>query len=181
MSEPKITTMGFIYFILGFILLLAILSYVLPNNYKVSKTVTMPFSTATVFNNVADLSKYHEWNPWQKEDPNAQHEVVGQAKTKGHKYSWNGKRVGIGSLTLKNVEENKSIDFDLDFVKPFKSHADDGWLFEAITENSCKVTWHNGGALAAGMPRLMGPMITKQLNKQFEVGLKNLEALCAKG
>jgi ribosome-associated toxin RatA of RatAB toxin-antitoxin module len=169
--------MVFIYILLAVILLLAILSFVLPDKYLVEKSVVVDTNVSAVFDNVADLGQYKNWNPWQKMEPTSEGKVSGTPKTVGHQYEWIGKKIGSGSLTLKELTENKTIHFDLEFLKPWKSKAADNWHFEEINENQCKVTWSNSGGLPAGMARLMGPMIKKQLNQQFEEGLTNLKNL----
>ena len=68
--------------------------------------------------------------------------------------------------------------FDLEFLKPWKSKAKDNWLFEAWGNNETKVTWQNSGALPWPMASLMGPMIIKNLNFQFQQGLNNLKQMC---
>jgi ribosome-associated toxin RatA of RatAB toxin-antitoxin module len=169
--------MIFIYVFIGIIVLLAILSLIMPKQYFVEKTMVMHTAVNNVFNNVANLEQYKEWNPWQKTDPNASHTITGMPKTIGHQYAWNGKKVGQGNLTIKNLEENKSVSFALQFIKPWNALADDNWQFESTGTDECRVTWSNQGDLPAPMARLMGPMIKAQLNKQFVQGLENLRKL----
>ncbi|RYY62654.1 MAG: hypothetical protein EOO05_02080 [Chitinophagaceae bacterium] len=103
--------------------------------------------------------------------------ITGNPGTPGHKYEWNGKKVGHGHLTLKDLD-NRHIHFDLQFLKPFKSTAKDNWLFEPWGDNGTKITWQNSGNLPWPIARLVGPMMSKGLNQQFEKGLKNLKDLC---
>jgi hypothetical protein len=66
----------------------------------------------------------------------------------------------------------------LEFLKPWKSKAKDNWLFEHWGDGETKVTWQNSGNLPWPMARLMGPIIHKNLNHQFEAGLSNLKKFC---
>jgi hypothetical protein len=84
--------------------------------------------------------------------------------------------VGEGSLTINSVDK-KHIHFDLEFLKPWKSHAKDNWLFEEWQNGETKVTWQNSGELPWPMARIMGPLINKNLNHQFEKGLSNLKKM----
>lgn len=78
--------------------------------------------------------------------------------------------------------DDRHIHFDLEFFKPFKSKAKDNWLFEPWGDgNETKVTWQNSGQLPWPIASLMGPMITKNLNHQFEQGLNNLKKMCEGG
>jgi hypothetical protein len=169
--------MIFIYILAALIGALLIGAYLMPKSYNVEKSIIINKSPAAVRNFVADLNHYSQWNPWQQSDPTATHTITGQAGTPQHKYAWEGKKVGTGSLTLISSDD-KHIHFDLEFVKPWKSKAKDNWLFEAWGDgNETKVTWQNSGELPWPMARLMGPMINKNLNHQFGVGLENLKKM----
>ena len=126
---------------------------------------------------IANLKDYALWNPWQQSDPTATNSITGTPGTPGHKYAWEGKKVGVGALTLNHMDD-RNIHFDLEFFKPWKSKAKDNWHFEPIGSNETKVTWQNSGQLPWPVARMMGPMISKGLNKQFVEGLNNLKKLC---
>lgn len=169
--------MIFVYIFIGLIASLLIVAALLPKTFNVEKTIIIKQSVAEVMNKVGDLNFYSKWNPWQQADPSATNNITGSAKTPGHKYAWEGKKVGVGSLTLLSLDE-KHIHFELEFFKPWKSKAKDNWLFEPWGDGSeTKVTWQNSGGLPWPMARLMGPMITKNLNHQFEQGLNNLKTM----
>jgi hypothetical protein len=167
-----------VYVILGFVALLLIIAAFLPGTYNVEKSTIIKKNQNDVMNSVGDLNYYSKWNPWQQSDPSAKSTITGTPKTPGHRYGWEGKKVGVGSLTLNNMDD-KHIHFDLEFLKPFKSKAKDNWLFEHWGDgNETKVTWQNSGAFPWPVARLLGPSITKQLHQQFEQGLSNLKKLC---
>lgn len=172
-----------LYFIIifaGFIALLLIVAAFLPKGFNIEKNIVIHQPAGVVMNNVGDLNNYRAWNPWQKLDPQAKSTITGEPNTPGHRYSWEGKKVGVGSLTLLSVD-NKHIHFELEFLKPFASKAKDNWLFEPWGNEDTKVTWQNSGELPWPMARLMGPMLNKSLNKQFEDGLANLKKMCEDG
>lgn len=169
--------MIFVYIFLGLILLLLAASSMMPKTYTVEKTTIINKPVPDVMGKVGDLNYYSKWNPWQQMDKTATNTITGTPQTPGHKYEWTGKKIGIGALTINNADD-KHIHFDLEFFKPWKSKAKDNWLFEEWSNNDTKVTWQNSGDLPWPMARLMGPMIIKNLNHQFETGLKNLKAMC---
>lgn len=114
-------------------------------------------------------------------EPGATKTISGTANTSGHKYEWRGKKIGVGNLTIRSIDP-KHIHIDLVFLNPWKAKAKDNWLFEPWGDgNETKVTWQNSGDLPWPMARLMGPMINKNLNHQFEVGLENLKKMCEGG
>lgn len=169
-----------LYIIIGLIALIVLLMFILPGKYLVKKSIVVNSDISKCYSMAADLNNYRDWNPWSKMEPDAKKSITGTPKTVGHRYDWEGKKIGIGSLTVKRVEENKAVDLTLEFVKPFQSLADDNWTFEQLPNNQVKIVWSNSGDLPAGMARLMGPMITKNLNKQFEQGLNSIKELCEK-
>jgi hypothetical protein len=167
----------FVIVFVSFIALLLVIAAFLPKRFNIEKTIVIHCSTEIVMNNVGDLHHYREWNPWQQMDPSSKTTITGDPNTKGHRYSWEGKKVGIGSLTLLSLDA-KHIHFELEFVKPFASKAKDNWLFEHWGSDDTKVTWQNSGELPWPVARLMGPLLNKSLNKQFEQGLNNLKKMC---
>ncbi len=149
----------------------------LPGSYSIEKSITINASPETCYDKVADLNQYRDWNPWSQMEPDASKTVSGTPKTVGHRYEWQGKKIGTGSLTVKKVAPHKAVDTELQFIKPWKSIAQDNWTFEP-QGNQTKVVWKNYGPLAYPSARLMGSFISKNLNQQFEVGLHNLKTLC---
>lgn len=166
--------------VLGLLIVAALLiAALLPGAYNIEKKIIINRPLGAVMEKVADLHYYAQWNPWQKTEPDSKQEISGTPMTKGHRYSWKGNKIGEGSLTLRDIDP-KHIHFDLEFIKPFKSSANDNWLFEEWGNAETKITWQNNGDLPYPMGRLMGPILNKTLQKQFEQGLLNLKALCEK-
>ena len=166
-----------VYIILGIVLVVLLLSLIMPSKYLVEKTVIIKSSPDTVTDYVANLNQYATWNPWQQMDPYSKRLISGTPKTPGHRYEWEGKKTGVGSLTLNSIDK-KHIQFDLEFIKPFKSKAKDNWVLEPWGDGETKVTWQNSGELPWPIGRLMSPMINKNLNQQFDAGLGNLKKVC---
>lgn len=159
------------------VLSLLLVSLILPGKYHIEKTTIIKKSVPDVMDKIADLHNYAAWNPWQQSDPAAIGTITGIPKTIGHKYAWEGKKVGVGSLTLRDIDK-KHVHFILEFIKPFRSIASDDWLFEEWGSGETKITWSNNGELPFPIARLMGPFLTKNLHKQFESGLINLKKMC---
>lgn len=169
--------MIFVYIFVGLIAALLIIAAFLPKIFNVEKTIIVKRPLDQVRNFVADLHYYSAWNPWQQSDPSVKSSITGSPGIPGHLYEWRGKKVGVGSLRLNNMDE-RHIHFDLTFLKPWKSKAKDNWLFEPWGEGETKITWQNSGELPWPIARLMGPMVNKNLNIQFDKGLSNLKNMC---
>lgn len=166
-----------IYIILAVILGLLVGAALMPKVYNIEKTVIIKKTVTEVMERIGNLNYYREWNPWQQTDTTAESTITGTPQQPGHKYAWTGKKIGVGSLTVNSIDD-KHIHFDLEFLKPWKSKAKDNWLFEPWGDSETKVTWQNSGALPWPIARLMGPMISKNLNHQFTIGLENLKKIC---
>ena len=169
-----------VYIIMALIALVLIIAALLPGKYSIKKEIVIAKPAAHVYSRVADLNYYRDWNPWHKMEAAASSKITGTPATVGHKFEWDGKKIGQGSLTIKGLTAPQEITLDLEFIKPWKSMALDCWTFDDLNNGSTKVVWENSGPLQFPMARLMGPMINKNLNQQFEQGLKNLKELCEK-
>ena len=157
--------MIFVFIFIGLVVVILLISAFMPSRYQVEKSTVINKPVTEVMDKVSDFNHYARWNPWLQMDPPATKTITGTPKRSGHKYSWHGKKIGIGSLTITGID-SKHIHFDLEFLKPWKSHAKDNWLFEDWGTAETKVTWQNSGELPWPMARLMGPMINKNLNRR---------------
>jgi len=166
-----------LYILVGLFLLLLIIAALLPSKYNVEKSIIIKRPKSEVTEKIADLNHLKDWNPWQRAEPTAKAIISGNPRTAGHRYEWNGKKIGAGKLTIRDIDR-KHIHFDVEFIRPWKSKASDNWLFEDWGTNETKVTWQNVGQLPYPIARLMWPMIIKNQNRQFVEGLDNLKKLC---
>lgn len=173
--------MIFVYIFVGLIVTLLLIAALMPKTYNVERSIIIQKTADRVKSYVSNFNEYAAWNPWQKMEPNAEKTISGTPGLAGHTYKWKGKKIGIGSLTLKSADD-KHIHIDLEFLKPWKAKAKDNWLFEPWGDGSeTKVTWQNSGDLPWPIARLMGPMINKNLYHQFGAGLDNLKKMCEQG
>jgi Polyketide cyclase / dehydrase and lipid transport len=169
--------MAVLYVLFCLVIILLIVAATLPDRYHVEHFTVIKSSLRDVMDKVSDLNYYARWNPWQLKEKEGHYEITGSPRMPGHRYSWYGKKTGIGTLTLRKLDD-RHIHFDLEFIKPVKAKAKDNWVFEEWGIGETKVTWQNNGDLPFPVARLMGPILKKSLNKQFINGLRNLKNLC---
>ncbi len=169
--------MIFVYIFLGLIVLLLLVAAGMPKSFSIEKSTVIKKPVSEVIPWVGNLEQYAAWNPWQQMEPGSKKTFTGTPMQPGHQYEWEGKKIGVGSLKLVAIDQNH-VNFDLQFLKPWKSKAKDNWVFEPWGQIDTKVTWQNAGELPWPMARLMGPLIQKNLDKQFEKGLENLKKAC---
>jgi hypothetical protein len=173
------TFLYIIYVLVAIILILLVIALYLPNGYFIEKHAIIKRPCDVVMNKVADLHNYAQWSPWLKMDANSKSKITGTPKMPGHKYTWEGKRIGVGSLTLRDID-HKHVFFELQFIKPFKARGRDNWIFEEWGNGETKVTWQDFGDLPYPHGRLIAFLMYKNLNRQFTEGMNNLKNLCEK-
>ena len=151
--------------------------YFLPDHYNVSSSINISKPAHLVYAEVADFNQWKAWSPYDELEPTAGHTFEGTSFSRGHKMTWNGTKLGEGSMTISSTTQDKSIESDLVFLKPFKNTAKDYWEFEE-TDNTTKVTWGTQGGLSYPFGRLFGLTIDKMLGKTQKHGLENLRNSC---
>ncbi len=158
---------------------LTIIGLVAPKDYNIHRETVINAPAETVFKNVTTYENFKKWSPWQNLDSNITTTIEGTDGTVGSKYSWKGNdKVGEGSMTVLKIEENKSIEQALEFLKPFKSSTTTYMNLEPA-DGGTKVTWGmkgESGFIVRIMMTLMGGM-DKAVGKDYENGLANLKKL----
>lgn len=167
--------------ILSVIVGIAILiGLVAPKNYNIKRDAVIHAPADVIYKTVSHYSEFPKWNPWQELDPNMKTSLDGTDGTVGAKYSWIGNdEAGAGSMTITRLDEGKSVEQTLEFLKPFKSTATTYINIEP-TEGGQKVTWGMKGEsafVARIFMTLMGGM-DKAVGPDYEKGLAKLKILC---
>ena len=102
----------------------------------IAKSIVVDAPAEKVFNVISNFNEWQPWSPWLITEPEAKVTVSDDAKS----YEWQGKRTGEGNMQVLNEEANKSLDIDLNFLKPWKSQTDVRFELEQDGD-STKVTW----------------------------------------
>ena len=95
-----------------------------------------------VYHNVYDLGEWIQWSPWLIMDRTTKVTVAADKRS----YEWESSRIGSGNMKVVGHEENKSVKYDLNFLKPYKSHAD-VTMTVAPVEGGSKVVWSMDSSL----------------------------------
>ena len=168
------------------ILLLTIVVFVIivlaqPCDFKVSRSITINAPVAAVFAQVNDPSKWEQWSPWAKLDPNGVFTYEAPHAGVGAIAHWHGNSdIGEGSSIITESVPNRHIVYTLDIHKPAQATDILDFTFKP-TGKTTEVTWtieaHNGF-----MGKAVGLLINckKMLGAQFEQGLGSLKALVEK-
>jgi carbon monoxide dehydrogenase subunit G len=167
--------------LLGLVALIAVLAIVIamrPDDFKVSRSVTMAATPAAVFAQVNDFHNWEAWSPWAKTDLNAKCTYEGGSSGEGAIFRWDGNSdVGAGSMTILESQPSDRIHIKLDFIRPFAGTNDVEFTFKPAGDKT-EVTWS-----MAGKNGFMGKAIglfmdcEKMVGDQYEKGLANMQAI----
>jgi len=94
---------------------------------RVEKSIKIKASVEKIAESLSSFKEWSSWSPWLIMDPEAVVKVAEDEKS----YSWEGKRVGAGNMTIQNITGNEKVDYKLVFLKPWKSKADVSFVMKA--------------------------------------------------
>ena len=95
----------------------------------------------------------------------------------GHKQSWNGKKIGSGYIELIEAIPGQKLEYDLFFIKPWKSQSKASFLFNPEDRNT-RVSWTMDGTLPIFlffMKKKMAAMIGKDYDRGLVMLKEKLE------
>ena len=152
-----------------------------PNQFKITRSITINAPAEAVFKNVNDLHNWDAWSPWAKLDPHATNAFEGSALGEGAIMRWAGNdEVGVGSMTITESHPSDTIRFKLEFLKPFAATNTAEFLFTQ-KGNQTEVSWSMMGAnnfIAKAVSVFLD--CDKMVGGQFEKGLQQLKTVSEK-
>ena len=147
------------------------------DTYTVLRTITIDAPPEKIYALISDFHEWSQWSPWDELDPDMKKSYSGQANTVGAGYAWSGNRkAGVGSMTMKELDDPGKVVIDLKFEKPFKSQSTTFFdLHDA--DGQTKVTWTMEGPKTF-MVKVMGLFknMDAMVGPDFEKGLDKLKA-----
>ncbi|NND34621.1 MAG: SRPBCC family protein [Saprospiraceae bacterium] len=169
--------MWLLYVFIVLTIIVFVLGMIAPQDYQVQRSTTIKLPLSKVFDYLKYLKNQDDWSPWQRRDPNMKKEFKGIDGQPGFVSAWEGnKDVGAGEQELTNLVDNKRIESELRFLKPFKSTSDAFIEVEPGDDDSTRVTWGFSGKNNFPMNIIMlFSSMDKMVGKDFEEGLNNLK------
>jgi len=107
----------------------------------VAKSIIIKSSKEKIKTFLADFRNWKNWSPWLVCEPEATLHYADEGKF----YSWEGNRVGAGEMKVTEEKEHR-IDYDLTFLKPWKSKAKVYFTFKEVDEGVL-VSWYMDSSL----------------------------------
>lgn len=136
---------------------------------SVQRSIKIKSSPENVFNVLSDFTQWRIWSPWLITEPKAEMTVSAD----GTSYQWQGERVGQGEMQLLSVEQDQSLNFNLTFLKPWKSTAQ-VQFYLSQQDDEVEVTWSMQSSLPFFM-FWMKNMMQALIGMDYERGLLMLK------
>ncbi len=166
--------------IVALIVLALIIALFVKKEFSAEGEVVINKSKQEVFDYVKLLQNQNNFSVWAKIDPGMKKEFRGTDGTEGFVSAWesNHKDVGQGEQEIKKITGSDRIDYEIRFIKPFKSVAQSHMTLEAAGDNQTKVKWGFSGSMAYpfNLMRLFMDM-EKTINNDLQTGLDNLKGI----
>lgn len=122
-----------------------------------------------VYATIRDFRQWREWSPWLIAEPGCTVEYTKDGKG----YSWAGEIVGSGEMHVVDETSPKVMQCDLNFIKPWKSHADVCFKL-AERDGGTEVVWDMDSKLPSLM-FFMKKMMVAMIGNDYERGLTMLK------
>lgn len=135
---------------------------------QVTKSIEINAPKEKIKKVLKDFSQWRPWSPWMVVEPEAKMEIASDGKS----YTWTGKRVGAGEMKFLD-DKGDRLDYDLTFLKPWKSHALPHFLLQE-NANKTKVTWNMDSSMPFFM-FFMTKTMERLIGMDYERGLKMLK------
>ena len=143
--------------------------------FDVKKSVVIDAPKEKVHAVVRNFRDWIPWSPWLIAEPDCQVNYAAD----GNSYDWEGKIVGSGGMVISGEDAPHWIDYELNFLKPFKSHSKTQFQFEDQGAGT-KTTWTMEGSLPFFL-FWMKPMMSTFVGMDYERGLGMLKEYVEKG
>lgn len=143
--------------------------------FSVDESLVIDAPLAQVRESLLDFRQWPAWSPWICAEPDCKIEYAADGKS----YHWEGAIIGSGSMKILR-EQDSRIDYDLQFLKPFKSKAKVN--FELLQEGAdrTKVHWR----MESSMPFFLFFMVKKTqalISSDYRRGLQRLKDFIERG
>ncbi len=147
----------------------------LPKTFTVQREVTIDRPANEVFDYLKDLRNQPEFSMWSQLDPQMDKTFRGKDGSVGSVYAWssNEKNVGIGELEVKGLEENRRIELEIRFTKPFVSTDPTVIELESIGTGRTRIMQTYYGKMPYPMNALCS-VIAKTIGDGMDSSFRNL-------
>jgi uncharacterized protein YndB with AHSA1/START domain len=144
---------------------------------NIERSIVIEKPIDKVFYVISDFNTWRAWSPWLCQEPECPVNIEGDAGQLGHTQRWEGQRIGSGEMAVSSVNTPHRIEYQLTFLKPWKSQ--NKVAFNMATQNNgtnngTKVTWYMRGTMPVFL-FFMRKMMSALVGSDYERGLSMLK------
>jgi hypothetical protein len=157
-----------------------LITFFLPQDYKVERTIVMEAPAALVYSQVTDLEVWQDWSPWYELDPDMELEYGEIKSGPGATYSWKSDIAGNGSMAIIEVVPLEVVRFQIIFEGYEDLPSYSAIQIDALEGGSrSSVSWSFEGTVGDNFfARWMTVLADKFVGPSYEKGLEVLKQRC---
>ncbi len=151
--------------------------------YTVSREVIVNKPKPLVFDYIRLLKNQNEYSVWATMDPDMKKEFRGTDGTSGFVSAWDSenKNVGKGEQEILKVVDGERVDYEIRFIKPFKSISLASMSTVLVSDSQTRIEWKFNGKMKYPMNLMLLFMnMNKMVGNDLEKGLQNLKKILEK-
>lgn len=169
--------MTVIIIIVAIVALPFVLALFTKKSYSIERSILINRPVNVVFDYLKHIRNQDQFSKWVQMDPNMKKEYRGTDGTVGFVYAWNGnKQAGEGEQEIKGIVENRKLDIEVRFIRPFAAVAKTPFTTEALEVNETRVTWGMSSSMNYPMNIMLLFMnMENLLGKDVEISLQQLK------
>lgn len=161
------------------ILIVLAIALLLPNDYAVSRSITIKASPDKIYPLIAAPKAWKNWSVWNRRDPAMQMSYSGPDSGNGAGWDWQSKSEGNGGMKFTQEVQNQKLHYELHFEGMGKPST--GAILLEVQGSDTKITWSMQGSSEGNlMMKLFAPFMDKMVGPDFQAGLNNLKQLVEK-
>lgn len=175
--------LGILIILAGIIVLFLVIGIFIRQDYSIAKEIIIDRPKSVVFNYLKLLKNQKNFSVWSSLDPGMNTEFRGTDGYEGFVSKWDSanKNVGKGEQEIIKIVDGERIDYEIRFLKPFKSTS---WAYlttSSVDENHTRVRWGFTGKMKyPSNITLLFMNMEKMVGNDLESGLRNLKPLLEK-
>ncbi len=170
----------FLAIVAGGLVLALVLALFVRKGFTVERFIDIERPKKEVFDFIKLLKNQNRYGKWATMDSGMKKEYLGTDGKVGFVSIWESshKDVGKGEQEIVGITEGARIDFELRFLKPFRSTSPAHMTTQALSQRRTRVSWGLSGKMNYPM-NLMFLFINveKRVARDLDIGLGNLKKL----
>jgi hypothetical protein len=165
--------------IIAIFLIIALFS---KKSYSLQREIIINKPTREVFDYIKHLKNQDNFNKWVMMDPNLKKTYRGTDGTVGFVYAWEGnKKAGKGEQEIINITEDRRLDVEVRFERPFAGISSTPFITESLQGNQTKLKWEMSSTMKYPMNIMLVFMnMDKMLGNDIQASLKTLKNILEK-